>query len=207
MEAVNFRFQFIIEHRLECRHFRIHNDDACRNSRLAQVRTFIGNGNSQVIRMMFLQGFGNLIRSCAISGSLHHTYHFCFRLQFTAIIIQIGNHRTEIHLQYRFVHLLLQNLRQLIKAELARTFNQDYFILQAEFAFSNGFSQRSRIRIKSFLDIKPCGTRRYFISHTDNTFYSPAVHQLRHLPVKSRRILSRLQYIRKNQCPFQALAL
>lgn len=69
------------------------------------------------------------------------------------------------------------------------------------------FSQCSRIRIKSFLDIKPCGTRRYFISHTDNTFYSPAVYQLRHLPVKSRRILSRLQYIRKNQCPFQALAL
>ena len=29
METVNFRFQFIVEHRLECRHLRIHNDNAC----------------------------------------------------------------------------------------------------------------------------------------------------------------------------------
>ena len=33
METVNFRFQFIVEHRLECRHLRIHNDNACRNAR------------------------------------------------------------------------------------------------------------------------------------------------------------------------------
>ena len=154
VEAVHFRLQLIIEHRLESGHFRIHNDDACRNAGFTQVRTFICHGNSQIIHMMLLQSFGYLIRSGTIGGSLHHTHHFGFGFQFTAIIIQIGNHRTKIHLQYRFVNLSLQNLRQCIETKLTRALNQDYFILQRQFTFSNGINQRSRIRIKSFLDIK-----------------------------------------------------
>ena len=157
--------------------------------------------------MMLLQSFGYLIRSGTIGGSLHHTHHFGFGFQFTAIIIQIGNHRTKIHLQYRFVNLSLQNLRQRIETKLTRALNQDYFILQRQFTFSNGINQRSRIRIKSFLDIKSWGTWGDFISHTNNTFYSPAVHQLCHLAIKSRSILPGFQYIRKNKCPLQSLAL
>ena len=60
--------------------------------------------------------------------------------------------------QYRFVHFLLQGFRQRIETELTRPFNQNYFILQPEFSPANGFNQRSRIRIKSLLDAKPCGT-------------------------------------------------
>ena len=73
-------------------------------------------------------------------------------------MIQISDHCTEIYLQYRFVHFLLQGFRQRIETELTRPFNQNYFILQPEFSPANGFNQRSRIRIKSLLDAKPCGT-------------------------------------------------
>ena len=54
MEAVHFRLQLIIEHSLECRHLRIHNDNARRNTCFAQFGTFVGHSHSQIIDMMFL---------------------------------------------------------------------------------------------------------------------------------------------------------
>ena len=128
MEAVHFRLQLIIEHSLECRHLRIHNDNARRNTCFAQFGTFVGHSHSQIIDMMFLQCLGNLIRACTIRRRFHHADHLGFRFQFTTIIIQVGYHGSEIHFKNRFVNLLLQFFRQSIKAKLTGTFYQYNFI-------------------------------------------------------------------------------
>ena len=66
VEAIHFWFQFIVEHGLERGHLRVHNDDACRNTRFAEFGTFISHSHSQKIDMMFLQCLGNLIRTGSI---------------------------------------------------------------------------------------------------------------------------------------------
>ena len=63
VEAIHFRLQLIVEHGLERGHLRVHDDDACRDTRFAEFGTFISHSHSQEINMMFLQGLGNLIRT------------------------------------------------------------------------------------------------------------------------------------------------
>ena len=54
MEIIDFRFQFIIKHGFECRKFRVHNDNRGGNACLAEFGTFVSNGYSQIIDMVFL---------------------------------------------------------------------------------------------------------------------------------------------------------
>ena len=86
-------------------------------------------------------------------------------------MIQISDHCTEIYLQYRFVHFLLQGFRQRIETELTRPFNQNYFILQPEFSPANGFNQRSRIRIKAFSMLNGA-------AHEDISFPTPIMRSI-----------------------------
>ena len=44
-----------------------------------------------------------------------------------AIVIQIGNHRTQVHFQNRFMHFQFQLFRYQIKVEYAGTFYQNDF--------------------------------------------------------------------------------
>ena len=61
VETIDFGFQLVVKHRLECRHFRIHDDDACRNPGLAEFGTFISHSYSQIIHVMLLQSLGNFV--------------------------------------------------------------------------------------------------------------------------------------------------
>ena len=45
METIYFRFQLVVEHGFEGGQFRIHDDNGAGYTRLAEVRTFIGNGH------------------------------------------------------------------------------------------------------------------------------------------------------------------
>ena len=76
VEAIHFWFQFIVEHGLERGHLRVHNDNACRNTRFAEFGTFISHSHSQKIDMMFLQCLGNLIRTGSIADAF--TIHTIF---------------------------------------------------------------------------------------------------------------------------------
>ena len=207
MEAIYFGLQLVIEHGLESSHLRIHDNDVRSDARFAEFGAFVGNRHGKIIDMMFLQSLGYLIRTCTVSGGFHHADHLCFRLQLATIIVQIGNHRSKINLQNGFVHLLLQYFRQGVKTELTCTLNQNYFVFKAKFPTLNGTYQGRCIRIKGLLYIKACSAGRYFISYTYDAFNATAVYQLCHLSVKCRRVLTGLQYIRKNQSPPQSLTL
>ena len=104
-EAIDFRFQVVLEKSLETPHLGIHNHDVGRDARPAQVHAFVGHSHGQVVHALILQRLGDFHRPRAVGRSLHHAHHLRPRLHETAVIIQVVHHGVEIDLQSRFVHL------------------------------------------------------------------------------------------------------
>ena len=117
VKTVHFRLQFVVEHGFKCRKFRIHNDYRTINSGLTQVCSFIGYCHSQIIYTVILQRLRYLKRTCSISRSFNHTYHFCIWLKLITIIIQIVDQSLKIDLKNRFVHFQLQQICNIIEME------------------------------------------------------------------------------------------
>ena len=128
MKIIDFRFQLIIEHGFECRKLRIHNYNRGGNTCFAKFGTFVSHGHSQIIDMVFLQALGYFVRTGSVSGCFHHTDHLCFRMaKHGTVMVQIGDHRSEVYFKDGFMHLQFKFFGYQIKVEHARTFYQNYF--------------------------------------------------------------------------------
>ena len=79
---------------------------------------------------MVLQGLCHLHGSCAIGICLHHTHQFGLRLQEGAVEVQVIHHRIEVHLQYRLMHFLFQQLCEMVETEDTGTLQKNYLIVQ-----------------------------------------------------------------------------
>ena len=129
-EGIDLWFQVVVKHRLEGRHLRIHNHDVLCDAITTERHARVGNGHSEVVDTMVLQRLGYLYGTCTIGIRLHHTYQFGFRFQERTVVVQVIHHCIEVHLQDGLMHLLLQQLRQMIEAKDAGTFQQDDLIMQ-----------------------------------------------------------------------------
>ena len=207
MEAIDLRLQLVVEHRLEGRHFGVHDEDVGRNTSLSQFRPFVGHGHGQVVYVPFLQRLGYLVGTSPIGRCLHHAHHLRLRLQLAAVVVQVGHHRAEVHLQNGFVHLPFEVFAQDVEAELARTLYQDQFLFQLQLAAGNGFEQCLCVGIESLLDAEAGSTRRDVRSYADDALHAAAVHQLGHAPIECRCVLSRLQDVGQDERALQPLGL
>ena len=128
MEIIDFRFQLIIEHGFKCRKLRIHDYNRGGNTCFTKFGTFVSHGHSQIIDMVFLQALGYFIRTGSVSGCFHHTDHLCFRMaKHGTIMVQIGDHRSQVYFEDGFMYLQFKFFGYQIKVKHARAFYQDYF--------------------------------------------------------------------------------
>ena len=79
---------------------------------------------------MVLQRLGNLYRTRAISICLNHADQLRGLLQERAKMIQVVDHRIEVHLKDCLMHFLHKQLAKLVKPKPAGTLQQDYLIAQ-----------------------------------------------------------------------------
>src|SRR5690606_20938980 len=77
LEAVNFRFQFVLQDGTETLLRWIHYHDRNSNVVPSKLHTFIGIGYTEVIYLMVLQEVCNLGASTSVGKSLHHHHDFC----------------------------------------------------------------------------------------------------------------------------------
>ena len=207
MEAIDLRLQLVVEHRLEGRHFGVHNEDVGRDACFSQFRPFVGHGHGQVVYVPFLQRLGYLVGTSPIGRCLHHAHHLRLRLQLAAVVVQVGHHRAEVHLQNGLVHLPFEVFAQDVEAELARTLYQDQFLFQLQLTAGNGFEQCLCVGIESFLNAEAGSTRRDVRPYADDALHAAAVHQLGHTTIERRCILPRLQDVGQDERALQPLGL
>jgi len=155
--------------------------------------------------MVFLQALGYFVRTGSVSGCFHHTDHLCFRMaKHGTVMVQIGDHRSEVYFKNGFMYLQFKFFGYQIKVEHARTFYQNYFRMKwFEYAGRKKcFCVRKEVAFE--IVIKTSGTGGYFLPYTNQFIYSFTLHQLCYTPVERSGTLSGFQYIRQNQCPLQA---
>ena len=124
-EAIYLRLQAVVEHRLEGRQFGIHDDDRAGDARFAKLHSLVGHGYGQVIHLMVLQGFGNLVRAGSVSRGFYHAHHLGAWLQEAPIVVVVGYQCIEVNLKDGFVHLQFELLRHGVEVETACTLHQD----------------------------------------------------------------------------------
>ena len=129
-ERVNLRLQVVIEHGLEGGHLRIHNHDVAGDAVLAQRNALIGYSHSQIVYTMILQGLGYLHGTCTVAVCLDHAYQLGFRLHKRTIVVQIGYHGVQIHLQRSLMYLLYQQFGELVETKLTGALQQNHLIAQ-----------------------------------------------------------------------------
>ena len=129
-ETVDFRFQPVLEEGVECRHFRIHDDDSHGDACLAEFGTFIGVCHCQIVHSEVLQRACHLDASAAIGPRLHHTGESCAGLHERTVVAHVLCQSAEIHFKHRFVDLQFQHLRNGVKAEVACTLQQHHIVVQ-----------------------------------------------------------------------------
>ena len=205
MEIINFRFQFIVEHGFECRKLRIHNHDRGSNACFAEFGTFVGNGYRQIINMMFLQGFGYLIRTGSVGRSFHHTNHFRFRMaEHGTVVVQVVYHGVQIYFQDSFMHFQFQGFGYPVEVEHTRTFYQNDFRMKGfEYVrHEKGFGIGEEIAFDVIT--KPGGTRGNLRAYANQFINAPALHQLGYTAVERGCTLSGFQYVGQDKRPVQS---
>ena len=186
----------IVEHRLESRHLRIHNQDVGRDARLTQLRTLVSHRHSQIVHALVFERLGYFERPCPVCRSLDHTNHLGFRLKFVAIIVQVVNQSVQIDFQNGFMHFQFQQIGNFIEMESSCPFNQHHLIAQR--VQQPGFQQLCRGAEKMLFDVEAIGRSRDFLSHSDDVVYPPAMRQISYLLVKLFAGLSAFKHIRKD---------
>ena len=81
METVYFRLKPVLKERMEAAGFGIHHNHGNGNAFAAEDGAFVGYGYGKVVATLVLQGFGQFVRACAVSGSFYHCNDFSFRLE------------------------------------------------------------------------------------------------------------------------------
>ena len=124
--------------------------------------------------------------------------------QHGAVMIQVLHHRTQIYLQYRFMHFQFECFGHQIEVEHTRTLYQNHFRMKGfeQFRFKKRFGIREEITF--YPVVKTSGTRRNFRSYSYQFINTPTLHQLGYTPIKRGSTLSRFQNIRQNQRTFQS---
>ena len=203
-EGIDFRFQVIVEHRLEGRHLRIHNHNVGRNTSFAECDTLIGNSHSQIIDTMILKRLGDLNGTSAIGIGLDHTDHLRIWLQKRAIVIQIVYHSIQVYLQDRLVDLLFQLFSNLIETETAGTFQQDQFVTET----IEGLTAKEMLYIgkEAFIGntytVCLCGQ---FRTDTDEFLDTAFQSKITHLGIETLRRCTGLEDITEYQSAFLVL--
>ena len=79
---------------------------------------------------MILQGLGYLHGTCTVAVCLDHAYQLGFRLHKRTVVVQIGYHGIQIHLQRCLVYFLYQQFGKLVETKLTGAFQQNHLIAQ-----------------------------------------------------------------------------
>ena len=129
-ERVNLGLKIIIEHGLEGGHLWIHDHDIAGDTVLAKRHTFIGNSHGKIVHTVILQGLGYFHCSRSIAVGLDHADQLGLGLHKRAIVVQVGYHSIEVHLERGLMHLAYQKLGELVETKLACALEQDDLIAQ-----------------------------------------------------------------------------
>ena len=136
--------------------------------------------------MVVLQCLCNLHSASTIAVGLDHADHLRLWLQERAVVVQVLYHSIEIHLENRFVHLLLQLLRNLIETEVTGPLQQDEFIAQACEDLAR--KEMLHIGIKELLvDADSVCLGRQFRPDTNKFLHTTLHTEVAHLRIKSLR--------------------
>ena len=129
-ERIYLGLQIVVEECLKRCHLGVHHHDISRNTSLTQGHTLISHGHCQIVHAVVLQCLGNLNGSGTIGIGLDHAHHLRIGLQERAEMIQIVDHRLQVHLQDGLMDFLLQQLADALEAEAAGTLQQYDLIAQ-----------------------------------------------------------------------------
>ena len=116
-ETVYLRLQVVVEHRLEGGHLRIHDHDILCDAVATQCDALVGHSNRQIVHTVVLQCLGHFHSSCTVGVGLHHAHQLRLGFQERAVVVQVVDHRIQVHLQNGLVHFLFQLLRNMIEAK------------------------------------------------------------------------------------------
>ena len=116
-EGVDLGLQVVVEHGLEGRHLWVHHHDIGSNACPPQGHALVGYSHCQIVHTVLLQRLRHLYCTSSVGIGLHHTHHLRFRLQERTVVVQVVYHGTEVHLKGSLVYLLLQQFRDMLKAE------------------------------------------------------------------------------------------
>ena len=103
-ETVYFRLKVVLEKRVECRHFRIHYNNACCDAGASQVGSFVGHGHGKVVYAAVLQSFGYFNRTSSVCRGFDHAGDFCLGFHERTVEIEILGNGFEIDIECGFVH-------------------------------------------------------------------------------------------------------
>ena len=120
-EGIDLWFQIVVEHRLESRHLRVHHHDIGGDACLTERHALIGHCHSQIIDALILQCLGYLHSTCTIGICLDHAHHLRVGMEERAEVVQIIDHRIQIHLKDGLVNFLLQLFRDEVEAKRTGT--------------------------------------------------------------------------------------
>ena len=197
-EAIDLRLQVVVEEGLKRRHLGVHHNDILRDAGIAKGDTLVGYRHCQIVHAMVLQRLGNLHGTSAISVGLDHTHHLGLGLQERAEIVQVIDHRIEVHLEDGLVHLLFQQLGDTLEAKRTGAFQQHYLVIE----------RTEQITLQELLHVveEPLLTylylrclTGYLWADTDKTVYAALQNQVGHLTIELRGRLTRLVDITQNQ--------
>ncbi len=116
-ETIHLRLEVVVEHRLECRHLRIHDHDVACYSVFTQRYALIGNSHCEIVYTMVLKGFCHFHGSGAIGVCLYHSNELRLRFHERAVIVEIVNESTKIYLKDCLVYFLFEQFADIIEAE------------------------------------------------------------------------------------------
>ena len=205
MEAVDLRLQVVVEHRLEGRHLRVHDEDVGGDARLAQLRAFVGHGHGQIIHAVLLEGLGHFVRASAVGRCLHHAGHLHAGTQEGAVVVEVLHQRAEIDFEDGLVHLLLQQFGQGVEAEAAGTLDEDNLPRKPQLSGAKGSTKCLGVGKEDFLHPEVVSVGGQLLPHPDDALHVAALQQLGHLAIEQRAVLPRLEQVGEDERALQVV--
>ena len=197
-ERVDLRLKVVVEHRLERRHLRVHYHDIRRDAVATQRGTLIGHGHGEIVNAMVLQRLGNLHAARAVSVGLYHAHELGLGLHERAVIVEVGHHGVEVHLQHRLVHLLHEEVGDLVEAKLPRALDEDDLIAQR--AKHRRVEKRAdAAEEERVLDVYPVGIVRHHRAYADKLLHATLLCQAAHLAIEVGRVHAALLYVAEDE--------
>ena len=201
-EGIDLWFQIVVEHRLESRHLRVHHHDIGGDACLTERHALIGHSHSQIIDALILQCLGYLHSTCTIGICLDHAHHLRVGMEERAEVVQIIDHRIQIHLKDGLVNFLLQLFRDEVEAKRTGTLQKNQFVVQT----SKGLARQEMGHTGEELligNLNLISLRHQFGTDTDELLDATLHGEVAHLGIERFWGRTRLEHITEDERLFQ----